>query len=87
MTCALDRSLRVWNLESGVQIGKDWRDGEHAMITMALSPDGKKVVSGSGDGAVRLWDPDRGKVVAIWTLGDSTWTQRILSVCWNRDGG
>jgi len=87
MTCALDGSLRVWNLESGVQIGKDWRDGEHAVITIALSPDGKKVVSGSGDGAVRLWDLNTGKVVAKWTPGDNTWTRRVLSVCWNRDGG
>jgi WD40 repeat protein len=29
------------------------------MNTIALSPDGKKVLSGSNDDAVRLWDNDK----------------------------
>jgi WD40 repeat protein len=50
---------------------------------MVLSLDGKKVASGSDDGAVRLWDVDTGKVIAKWVGHKS----RISSVCWNRDGG
>jgi WD40 repeat protein len=46
-----------------------------------LSPNGKRVVSGSEDGAVRLWDLDTGKVIAKWTEH----TRNIRSVCWNRD--
>jgi WD40 repeat protein len=48
-----------------------------------LSPDGKKVVSGSLDGAVRLWNIDTGKVIAKWTghMG------AVHSVCWNQDAG
>lgn len=35
--------------------------------SIALFPDGKKVVSGSDDNAVRLWDINIGKVIAKWT--------------------
>ncbi|KAG1875848.1 WD40-repeat-containing domain protein [Suillus subluteus] len=75
-------ALRVWNLQSGKQIGEDWRDGKSAVQSIALSPDGKKVVSGSLDGAVRLWDIDTCKVLAKWTGH----TNPVWSVCWSRDG-
>ncbi|KAG1881903.1 quinon protein alcohol dehydrogenase-like superfamily, partial [Suillus tomentosus] len=50
--------------------------------TIALSPDRKKVVSGSDDGGVRLWDIDTGKVIGRW-MGH---TDAVLSVYWSRDG-
>src|SRR5882757_6060113 len=83
MTCSWDGSLRMWNLKSGEQIGKDWRDGESQLKAIALSPDGKQLASGSYDGAVGLWDIDRGKVTTKWTGH----TQMVRSVGWNGDGG
>jgi WD40 repeat protein len=82
ITCSYDGSLRVWNLQTGQQIGDDWRDGESDVNTIALSLDGKKVVSGSDDAAVRLWDVDMGKVIAKWTGHNS----RVWNIRWNRDG-
>jgi WD40 repeat protein len=82
MTSSWDGSLRVWNLKSGKQMGEDWRDGKSQVWSIALSPDGKKVVSGSDDGAVRLWDIDTCKVIAKWTGH----TNIVVSVCWSRDG-
>jgi WD40 repeat protein len=82
MTCSRDGSMRIWNLTSGKQIGKDWRDGDSDVWTIALSPDEKKVVSGSKDGGVRLWDIDTGKLIAKWTGHTNT----VVSVCWSRDG-
>jgi WD40 repeat protein len=83
MTSSWDGSLRVWDLQSGKQIGNDWQDGKADINTIALSPGGKKVVSGSGDHAMRLWDIDTGKVIAKLAghMGE------VYSVCWNRDGG
>jgi WD40 repeat protein len=72
----------VWNVKSGKQIGDDWRDGDSAVWCIALSPDGKKVVIGSSDGAVRLWDVDTCKVVKKWTGH----TREVVSVCWGQDG-
>jgi WD40 repeat protein len=72
----------VWNVKNGKQIGDDWRDGDSAVVwSIALSPDGKKVVSGSEDGAVRLWDIDTCKLIKTWTGH----TKRVMSVCWSRD--
>ena len=84
MTCSRDGSLRVWNSQSGKQIGNDWQNGEGGVNAMALSPDGTKVVCGTDDSEVLLWNIDTEKI--IWTrhwqhAGD------ISCVCWNRDGG
>jgi len=83
MTCSVDGSLREWNLETGEQIGNDWRDGEREVYTAALSPNGKKIVSGGADYIVKLWDIDASTIIAKW-MGHGG---GITCVCWNRDGG
>jgi len=83
VTSSDDGSLREWNLETGEQIGNDWRDGESRVSAAALSPNGKKIVSGGEDGIVKLWDIDASKIIAKWTGHEGD----IASVCWNRDGG
>ena len=51
ITCSLDGSLRLWEIESGTQIGNDWRDGgEEGVWSIASSPNSKTVASGSSDG-------------------------------------
>jgi WD40 repeat protein len=82
ITSSQDGSLRLWNMESGLQIGEDWRDGDSPVRAIALSPDGKQVASGSDDGAVRLWGIDTRKVIATWT--GHTYT--VQYVCWIGDG-
>ncbi|KAG1825345.1 WD40-repeat-containing domain protein [Suillus variegatus] len=86
MTCSCDRSLRLWDLESGAQIDEDRRDEEDMaeVVSMALSPSGKTIVSGSYDGKVELWDVETGKVVARWT--GHTRYELVTSVCWSADG-
>ena len=84
ITDSADGSLRLWEIESGTQIGDDWRDdGNHATVSrIALSPNGKTVASGSMDGKVRLWDVETTKVVARW-IGH---TDIVSSLCWSVDG-
>jgi WD40 repeat protein len=84
ITCSADGSLRLWDLESGAQIGGEWRDeGDKAGIkTMALSPNGKTLACGSNDGTVSLWNVEMGKVVLKWK-GHYV---RVESVCWSPDG-
>jgi len=83
ITCSHDGSLRLWEIESGTQIGGDWRDGrDHPEVfTIALSPNSKAVASGSRDGKVRLWDVETKKVVAKWTGHTGT----VMSLCWSVD--
>lgn len=84
ITCSDDSSLRLWNLESGTQIGEEWRDEEdrEGVKTIALSPHGDIVTTGSDDGTVRLWNIESGKVVAKW----AGHTENVLSVCWSAGG-
>ncbi|KAG2338923.1 WD40 repeat-like protein [Suillus weaverae] len=84
ITCSYDGSLRLWNLESGAQLGGEWRDGRDkaAVRTMALSPNGKTLATGSQDGTVRLWDVKMGKVVVKWKRH----TRFVKSVYWSPNG-
>ncbi|KAG1881875.1 quinon protein alcohol dehydrogenase-like superfamily [Suillus tomentosus] len=82
ITCSSDGSLRLWDLESGAQIGEDWRDEDNVVFrSMSLSPNGKTIVSGDYDGKVRLWDVETRKVIARWTGHAHT----VQSLCWSAD--
>jgi len=84
LTCSVDSSLRLWDPETGTQMGKDWRDeGNGAGAwSMALSPNGQTVASGYNDGTVRLWDVETRKVIAKWE-GHS---RVVGALCWSADG-
>jgi hypothetical protein len=75
--------FRVWDLEKGMQVGKEWGDKEFDVMAMASSPDGKTVATGNMNGAVKLWNIDTGKVIKEWTRH----IERLESVCWSPDGG
>ncbi|KIK34546.1 hypothetical protein CY34DRAFT_41571, partial [Suillus luteus UH-Slu-Lm8-n1] len=83
ITCSVDGSLRLWDLESGAQTGEDWRDNENAGVrTMALSPNGKLVASGDNHGKVRLWDIKTRKIIAKWTRHSDV----VCALCLSADG-
>ena len=85
ITCSLDGSLRLWERKSGAQIGKDWKDDgdDEGVLTIALSPNGETVASGSRHGMVKFWDIETRKVIGKWTGH----TSMIWSICWSGDGG
>jgi WD40 repeat protein len=84
ITCSLDGSLRLWDLESGIQIGNEWRDGNDGTWSMALSPNGKIIATGSGGNGynVRLWDVETRKIISKWTEHSNV----VCALCWSADG-
>jgi len=82
ITCSVDGSLRLWDLESEEQIGEDWRDGSPSVWSMALSPNGEIVASGCNDGKVKLWDVETRKVMGKWTEHSNV----VCALCWSADG-
>jgi WD40 repeat protein len=58
-----DKAARVWNLETGKQVGEfngHALRGAHTVTRAQFLPDGKKTLSTGGDGHMRLWDAERG---------------------------
>ncbi|KIK44108.1 hypothetical protein CY34DRAFT_11278 [Suillus luteus UH-Slu-Lm8-n1] len=83
IVCSWDGLIRVWDLETDTQVGEEWEDKDFRVETIALSPDSKKVASGSRDGAVKLWNVDTGKIIKTWTGH----IKEVRSVSWSPDSG
>ena len=57
--------MRVWDLESGVAVGKPLRCDRLCVmaLTMGERADRAVIISGGGDGTVRVWDLESGVAV------------------------
>ncbi|MGB3918986.1 MAG: caspase family protein, partial [Thiothrix litoralis] len=60
-----------------------WRGHEAWVLSVAFSPDGRYVVSGSNDNTLRLWEVATGQMVGAPWRGHESW---VSSVAFNSDG-
>ena len=93
-----DNTIRVWNVETGTAIGtlgivnnRDiWGDlfnkkgHTHHVTSVGFNHDGTKIVSGSKDKTIRIWDVETGKCVL--TFFNESHTGSVNSVSFNHDG-
>lgn len=55
-----NNSLKIWDLATGTEL-LTLIGHSQEIRTIAISPDGKKILSGARDNTVRLWDVATGK--------------------------
>jgi WD40 repeat protein len=53
------------------------------VVSLAWSPDGKRIASGSYDDTVQVWDPTNPKATAYTYNGH---TDNVYSISWSPDG-
>src|SRR5437016_6843609 len=76
-----NKTLRLWDVKSGRALRTF--DGHSAgILSVAFSPDGRRVLSGAEDKVLRLWDAESGRALHIFE-GHSA---GILSVAFSPDG-
>ncbi|KAG1724269.1 WD40-repeat-containing domain protein [Suillus lakei] len=77
-----DGTMRKWNCDTGLLIGKPWK-GEGGMIyALALSPDGKIIACGRSNGSVQRWNTGGKMIEGIWTGH----RKEVQSLSWSPSG-
>ncbi|KIK66981.1 hypothetical protein GYMLUDRAFT_915410 [Collybiopsis luxurians FD-317 M1] len=80
---ATDTTARIWNIKNGSPIGEPLQGHTDWVQSVAFSPDGKRIVSGSGDETVRIWNAETGTPIGEPLQGHTDW---VRSVAFSPDG-
>ncbi|KIJ36610.1 hypothetical protein M422DRAFT_179127 [Sphaerobolus stellatus SS14] len=56
-------TIRIWDAETGKNVGEPLEGHTDLVVSVAFSPDGKHIVSGSDDKTIRIWDAETGENV------------------------
>lgn len=83
VAAAYGDEVRMWNITTGQQIGKPFSGHAGLLTSMAFSPDGTKLATGSKDETVRLWDIATHELIGTPLTGHRG---TVSSLAFSRDG-
>ncbi|MDR1635708.1 MAG: caspase family protein [Treponema sp.] len=76
-----DNTLRLWNAATGQEL-RVLSGHSSFVLSVAFSPDGRTIVSGSADKTVKLWDAATGREIRTFSGG----LDHVYSVAFSPDG-
>ena len=56
----MDCTIRVWDAKTGALVGSPFKGHTNFVTSIAFSPNGELIASGSGDNSIRVWEVNRG---------------------------
>ena len=72
----------MWDAETGAAVGNPLEGHTYSVQSVAYSPDGRYIISGSYDKTIRIWDAETGAAVGSPLQGD---TASVVSVAYSPD--
>lgn len=78
-----DKTIRIWDVESGEVIGLPLRGHAASVTCLAVSPEGKRLISASRDKKVRMWDAETGAHIGLQPSGHDA---PVTSIAFSPDG-
>ncbi len=76
-----DPSIRLWNLQDGENI-RTLTGHTERIMSVAFSPNGTTLASGSWDNTIKLWNPNNGNLKSTLTEH----TDAVMSIAFSPDG-
>ena len=83
VSASWDKTIRIWDVETGKQIGVATENHTSFVSYATFSPDGKKIISASDDRTIRIWDAETGEQIGEPLEGH---TDFINSASFSPDG-
>ena len=83
IAAAVGTTVCLWDTETGQSIGQPITGHREQVTSVAFSPDGRSVASGSYDNTVRIWDADTGRPISQPITGHR---EQVTSVAFSPDG-
>ncbi|TFK70163.1 WD40 repeat-like protein, partial [Pluteus cervinus] len=78
-----DKTVRIWEVETGQQKGPSLQGHEQHVSSVAFSPDGRYMVSGSWDRTIKIWEIETGQQKGSSLEGH---VKEVSSVAFSPDG-